>query len=284
MTLIKTMAKTLGISGVIAEGVLDYLRHYGRLDTPLDDSPHFLTKLTTEIADLQLSAGISPSGLPTTETLDVMGLGEEKSPRPRCGCSDVQRIGAMEAKWRKSDLTYYIQDYVTGLAKAEVDELVKEAFKFWTDVCGLRITKAAPGTKPDLVISVGRGRGQNFDGPSGTLAYAYLPNGSDGQLMMRFDLDETWVKEGQGIRFLNVACHEFGHMLGLDHSRTNSALMAPFYSPGVSKPQANDDIPRIQALYGPPVNTPTPPSLPNKVLKIEFPNGWTGTPRILQES
>ncbi|MBF0612951.1 MAG: matrixin family metalloprotease, partial [Magnetococcales bacterium] len=46
-----------------------------------------------------------------------------------------------------------------------------------------------------------------------------------------------------------VAAHEIGHALGLDHTAVANSLMNPFYSEAFSGPQA-DDIQGIQALYG----------------------------------
>lgn len=255
--IIDRVGNALNIGAEATKKVLTYLRYYGRLDTPLDDSPHFVAKVASELADFQATAGLPASGLATNDTIDAMD-------RPRCGCADVQRVGAFESKWRKKQLTYYTtpEGYVKGaLSAADQDDLTAMAFGYWAEVADLKFTRAPKGTTPDLVISGGKGRGQQFDGPSGTLAYAYLPNGSDGQLMMRFDLDEKWVRTGSGIYYLNVASHEFGHMLGLDHSNKNGALMAPFYSQGISKPQQADDIPRIQSLYGPPVSSPPIPPI-----------------------
>jgi len=45
-----------------------------------------------------------------------------------------------------------------------------------------------------------------------------------------------------------VICHELGHALGLAHLNFG-ALMAPYYDPNVSKPQA-EDIEEISKLYG----------------------------------
>lgn len=59
-----------------------------------------------------------------------------------------------------------------------------------------------------------------------------------------------WGSTGY-ILFL-VAAHEFGHALGLDHSRDPGALMNPRYTyrdvDSFILPQ--DDVKRIQVLYG----------------------------------
>ena len=50
-----------------------------------------------------------------------------------------------------------------------------------------------------------------------------------------------------GTSLLQTAAHEFGHSLGLSHSDTKDALMAPFYRGFQSKPKLErDDVKGIQ--------------------------------------
>ena len=120
----------------------------------------------------------------------------------------------------------------------------------------MNISEIKDKAKADIIVTTGKGVQHQFDGRGGTLAWAYMPQGKNEKLLMRFDLDETWVadKTNRGILLSNVACHEFGHLLGLGHSKKSQALMAPYYNPFVSAPQADDDIPKIQKLYGPNLN------------------------------
>jgi len=54
-----------------------------------------------------------------------------------------------------------------------------------------------------------------------------------------------------GINFLQVATHEFGHSLGMQHSSVATAVMFPYYmgyNPNYHLDP--DDVSGIQSLYG----------------------------------
>jgi hypothetical protein len=51
------------------------------------------------------------------------------------------------------------------------------AFQQWEEHCELDITRVTTAAGANMILSTGSGRGDNFDGPSGTLAWAYLPPG-----------------------------------------------------------------------------------------------------------
>lgn len=245
------------------EDAVAWLAHYGYLAGSILSgafTPFLaLTNLAAAIMEMQRVAGLPQTGILDDAT-------KAKMSEPRCGCLDVQRMVEF-ARWRKNRLTYAVQSYLpeSMLSKADQVSILDQAWKAWEAHADIKLTPVSSGT-PDIIISTGRGRADGFDGPSGTLAWAQLPN-QDRQLLMKFDLDDTFGID-RNIRLLNVGTHEFGHLLGLDHSGVSSALMAPYYSAGVSRPQPSDDIPRIQALYGPaaahPAPTPTPTPGPNQ--------------------
>ena len=190
---------------------------------------------------------------------------------PRCGCPDIvdHKNGrhkrylklmkfrdTQKARWMKEGLQYYVRGYVHDhdLGKTAQDAVVDKAWQAWMKVANLCITRTGSEKHADLIIDVGQGTQDDFDGPAGTLAWSYMPDGSDKQLVMRFDIEEKWIDDPQdrGVLMFNVATHEFGHMLGLEHSKCQQALMAPFYNESVGVPQQYDDINRIQELYGAP--------------------------------
>jgi hypothetical protein len=225
-------------------------------------------------------------GLPIDGDLDAQVVRAMEF-MPRCGCKDYDVIspsafGGVPA-WGIRSLSYFIQDFVSGLSQSDQSDLVQMAFNAWSAVANIRASRTTSADGANVIISTGRGQSDNFDGPSGTLAWAYLPPQPNfqGQLLMKFDLDEKWITNptDRGILYLNVATHEFGHLLGLSHSQQQKALMAPYYSVAITKPQQNDDIPRIQSLYGaatspPPLPPspppPSPPSPPGGKIKVEI--------------
>ena len=173
---------------------------------------------------------------------------------PRCGCPDFN-LDANPKKWLSNNLTYCIVNRDEDLKPQIWDDLIAEAFLSWSRVANMKFTKVDHRQSANVVVDIGTGQSSHFDGPMGTLAWAYLPpkHNYDGQLLMKFDTDEVWIKDTsqQGTLLRNVAAHEIGHILGLGHSSVDTALMAPYYSAGVFCPQ-EDDITRIQNLYGKP--------------------------------
>jgi hypothetical protein len=202
-------------------------------------------------------------GLPVTGQADEMTL-RAFARTPRCGVTDAESAREAINRWGIKHLTYAIEATPNGrdLTPETATNAMVRAFASWSGVCGLTFERISNASQANLRIGTGRGRRAGFDGPSGTLAWAELPpsDGHRGQLVCRFDLDENYVvgQSASGVLLENVACHEFGHLLGLSHTNVAGSLMLPTYSPRVAKPQ-RDDIERVVARYGAPS---TPPIVP----------------------
>uniref|UniRef100_A0A8C5BGA1 Matrix metalloproteinase-9 n=1 Tax=Gadus morhua TaxID=8049 RepID=A0A8C5BGA1_GADMO len=73
-----------------------------------------------------------------------------------------------------------------------------------------------------------------------------------------FDTDTKWgFCPDQGYSLFLVAAHEFGHALGLDHSKVRDALMFPMYRFIENFSLNEDDVEGIQYLYGKPTSIQT---------------------------
>lgn len=112
--------------------------------------------------------------------------------------------------------------------------------------------------------------GENMGFAGGELAHGYFPpkNGASAAGDMHFDTADCWegVMDGTAdgcYSIFQVAAHELGHALGLDHTDVVDSLMNPYYTEAFTGPQA-DDIAGMQFIYGKPVTTdrvPEPMSL-----------------------
>uniref|UniRef100_A0A8C4WC27 Peptidase metallopeptidase domain-containing protein n=1 Tax=Gopherus evgoodei TaxID=1825980 RepID=A0A8C4WC27_9SAUR len=247
-----------------------YLENYYSFKT--DGKPVLRWKsnspIVNKIKEMQEFIGLEVTGKLDSNTLEMMQ-------KPRCGVPDVADFStfAGQPKWGKKNLTYRILNYTPDMAQVDVDAAIKKAFTVWSNVIPLTFTRVDRGDADILISFAARVHNDfnPFDGPGGTVAHAYAPgNGIGGDA--HFDEDEDWTKGSQGSNLFFVAAHEFGHSLGLFHSRHPDSLMYPVYRHFDSKTFRlhQDDINGIQYLYDPTESTvsieplePTEPLPPN---------------------
>ncbi|XP_069668856.1 matrix metalloproteinase-19-like [Periplaneta americana] len=230
---------------------VSYLEQYGYISS---EGTNKSSSLTTREAFIKAISEFQEfSGLPITGELDRNTA--EAMSLPRCGVKDKlsatersrsKRYVLQGSRWRVKDLTYRVLKYPRNIHKSTADAEIAKAFKVWADQTGLTFTRKSTG-RVHIEIRFDGGRGAS-DGPGKILARAYFPqHGGD----VTFDDAEWWTVSGnQGTNLLQVAAHEFGHSLGLEHSKVNAALMAPFYRYKSPFRLHTDDIRGIQALYG----------------------------------
>ncbi|CAM5073248.1 unnamed protein product [Natator depressus] len=242
-----------------------YLKtHYNLHSNPAGIRKKNANSVAAKLREMQSFFGLEVTGILDEETYELMQ-------QPRCGVPDVGEYNFFprKLKWSKNNLTYRIVNYTRDLTRAEVDRAFKKAFKVWSEVTPLNFTRIRSGTA-DIMISFGtkeHGDFYPFDGPSGLLAHAFPPGPNYGG-DAHFDDDETWSTDSRGYNLFLVAAHEFGHSLGLEHSRDPGALMFPIYTytgnTGFLLP--DDDVQGIQALYGAGDRDPNPehPKTPEK--------------------
>jgi len=144
------------------------------------------------------------------------------------------------------------------MKKSEWDQQWRLAFASWSKISPLTFDRTNNSKTADILIDVSKDRDEGFGRRLDILAWAELPSVPDWewQLVTKFDKSEEWVieidNERRDILLQNVAAHEIGHLLGLDHSTYEHALMFPYYHPEINIPQPFDDVLRIQTLYGEP--------------------------------
>ncbi|GAA6218316.1 collagenase 3-like [Lates japonicus] len=211
-----------------------------------------------DLQAMQAFFGLEVTGVLNKETVEVMKA-------PRCGVSDISRYGHFPGrpKWEKRLITYRITQYTPDLSRSQVDATIAKAFQLYSDVIPLDFKQVTTGTADIMILFKGGYHGDfyPFDGAGGVLAHANSPGQGQGG-DTHFDDDETWTLTQRGVNLLLVAAHEFGHALGLDHSRDRRALMYPTYqyvnTNGYKLP--DDDRRGVQALYG--SRTPAPTTQP----------------------
>ncbi|PAV66219.1 hypothetical protein WR25_11762 [Diploscapter pachys] len=168
------------------------------------------------------------AGLAKTGILD--SVTRKKMAMPRCGFTDAPLAitasgGSSGFKWKKSHITYSFESYTPDLDRDTVRRAIREAYGKWSAVAPISFEEVPQG-RGDIKIKFGT---KNHGDPC----------------------DYTDV--------LAVAIHEGGHTLGLEHSRNDKAIMAPFYQSTVDNsgryiaPElTSDDISAIQDIYGRP--------------------------------
>lgn len=189
--------------------------------------------------------------------VDLHGIaGDEFSEhtlRPRCGLPDFVRDpeAASQSKWRMLDVTTaHRLSGLNPLSDEREQAAWREAIESWSAVCGIRLTQIDDMATANIYANPG-------STGAGVLAYSYLPNnsGPEDQMQQVYNRSTNWSYA----LLLNVAIHEIGHAIGLDHGPRGS-IMQPTAGGDITRPQSWD-IEQAKSRYGEPSQkTPTPPT------------------------
>lgn len=200
-------------------------------------------------------------GVPDYPPLTQVGLSYYNLKKKKGGLSRQQRkkrFALFGGRWEKTDLSYKILRFPWQMSDDKVRRVLQEAFSVWSSVTPLTFREVIT-EKADIIIDFNRywhGDSLPFDGPGGILAHAFFPR-THREGEVHFDYDEHWTLGNDvGTDLLQVAAHEFGHVLGLQHSLEPDAVMNPFYSDSYPLQLSEDDKRGIQYLYGPPQYAP----------------------------
>ncbi|XP_041920617.1 collagenase 3 isoform X1 [Alosa sapidissima] len=235
----------------------EYLQRFYNFERePLTRTKRSNPSFSSKLADMQSFFGLSVTGSPDSQTLEVMRT-------PRCGVSDVEDYShGTLSRWKKNKVTFGIGRYTSDMPAHVVDSLISSAVAVWGRASLLTFVRSY-SDKADIMVDFtygGHGDSFPFDGPGGTLAHAFGPGeGLGGDI--HFDDDEYWSAGSKGFNLFLVAAHEFGHALGLRHSRDPKSLMYPVYRSQAQKVLlSSEDIINLNALYASQRQRPQPPS------------------------
>lgn len=242
------------------EQAFAYLHYYGYLVKSGEIKDYSIEEIINAVRQFQAVFGIETDGECGPETLTAMQY-------PRCAIKDNVETEEING-WAIKNLTYFIKSKVRQFEMDEFAAIIAKSFQNWSDVCNLTFERVGTTSKANVIIDTGNSPRESFGQQGGTLAWAELSGsnaGANDQRLMKLDLSEIWKatnSTARGTKLENVCTHETGHLLNLNHSKVSSALMAPFYAEAITLPQLNDDIKRIQSIYGKPVVKPDPVPLP----------------------
>ncbi|KAG6602465.1 Metalloendoproteinase 3-MMP, partial [Cucurbita argyrosperma subsp. sororia] len=250
-----------------------YLRHFGYLndvqihsktiDNDFDESLESAVKMYQKNFNLKV-----------TGALDAVTLAQMS--KPRCGVADIIHGNT----WMRSSKKRYQHGHGRGLfhtvshfaffegnpkwpaskshltygflpeTPPETASPIARAFETWAANSHFTFSQALSNQTADIKIGFetgDHGDGYPFDGAGGVIAHAFSP--PDGRFHL--DADESWAAGVVSGSFdlETVALHEIGHLLGLQHSSIEGAIMWPSVPEGDSKGLHADDIAGIKALY-----------------------------------
>ncbi|KAK1404467.1 Metalloendoproteinase [Heracleum sosnowskyi] len=251
----------------------EYLTKFGYLNyhpSKARDNDEFDNFLEAAMKTYQANYNLKVTGTLDSETLSKMGM-------PRCGVPDVingtntmrknkkrhhhnspKKLHTVShynfflgfPRWPvgKTHLTYWFD---LGTTHPDAIPAFVRAFDRWTMYTQyFTFAETQDYDYSDLKIgfeSGEHGDGYAFDGEGGILAHAFAPTNG----MLHCDADEFW-SIGPLANYTDletVALHEIGHLLGLDHSSVEDAIMYPIIPTGVDKDLHADDVRGIKALY-----------------------------------
>lgn len=190
-------------------------------------------------------------------------------------------------RWTASQVSFFVNSAnADGLSDAAVKSSLQFAADAWTSQTNAAFQFVYSGNTSGSAL-VYNGKNEVFfrPDPNGSIAATtYTWWDSTGRLL-EFDM-AIWDSDFQfftggggcsgGVYLEDVATHEFGHALGLDHSSVPTATMYPTFSGSCGQEWRSldpDDIAGVEALYPGGASEPAPPPPPAPTTAPAVPSG-----------
>ena len=192
----------------------------------------------------------------------------------RHGSAEADRYILDAAQWPagQTTITYSFNDYILasdgereeslGLSlREEFRATVREAMETWEGVCGVEFVEVSDSTASNVRIgwqpqpSTTSDPNYQSDGVGNTagITWTWFRTGAIIEQSVAFDLAESW----NTTNFYDVALHELGHVLGIDHSNVENTVMSglpttPYADQPGRDALTTDDIAAARAIWGAP--------------------------------
>jgi hypothetical protein len=184
--------------------------------------------------------------------------------------ADLSGYSLTGRTWGTNSVLYYVNPQnARGLTAASIVESLQRAANIWSDQSRANIALTYAGTTGGGSFTLNYKNEVFFRNEGGSVASTYWWSDGAGRIvdfdMALYDGAYTFYPTNTtcsyGIYIDNVAVHEFGHGLGLNHSSVAGASMYPSMSGYCDLTQLTldgDDIAGVEAAYPPTTTVQTP--------------------------